>query len=52
MDYITRKILNTRIFDGVDKRWDKSVKDLDLEILSVSQFTLYGILKVSFIYVL
>lgn len=66
MEYIVRKIVNLRIFDCVDngKKWDKSVKDLDLEvyttsyvliilvhlsisfqILSVSQFTLYGQLK-------
>uniref|UniRef100_A0A1I7ZKK1 D-aminoacyl-tRNA deacylase n=1 Tax=Steinernema glaseri TaxID=37863 RepID=A0A1I7ZKK1_9BILA len=28
-----------------DKRWDKSVKDLGLEILCVSQFTLHATLK-------
>ena len=27
------------------KTWDKSVKDLGYEILVVSQFTLYGVLK-------
>ncbi|CAI4223336.1 unnamed protein product [Auanema sp. JU1783] len=45
IQYTVRKILNTRIFDGETKRWDKSVKDLNLEVLCVSQFTLYGILK-------
>lgn len=34
MEYIVRKIVNLRIFDCVDngKKWDKSVKDLDLEV--------------------
>ena len=48
LDYIAKKILSTRIFDDpkTGKRWDKSVKDLDMEVLCVSQFTLYHILKV------
>ncbi|CAH8477113.1 unnamed protein product [Schistosoma turkestanicum] len=47
MEYIVRKILNIRLFPSPDgtRRWDKSVKDLDLEILCVSQFTLYSELK-------
>ncbi|MBD3231715.1 D-tyrosyl-tRNA(Tyr) deacylase [Candidatus Dependentiae bacterium] len=40
IEYIIRKILNLRIFDTTEKFMDKNVKDLDLEILSVSQFTL------------
>ena len=49
LEYIAKKILSTRIFDdpNTGKRWDKSVKDLNLEVLCVSQFTLYHILKVS-----
>uniref|UniRef100_A0A915PME7 D-aminoacyl-tRNA deacylase n=1 Tax=Setaria digitata TaxID=48799 RepID=A0A915PME7_9BILA len=45
--YMVRKLLDIRIFPNVEtgKRWDKSVRDLGLEILCVSQFTLYGILK-------
>ncbi|VDP93556.1 unnamed protein product [Echinostoma caproni] len=45
--YIVRKILNLRLFPNADgsRRWDKSVKDLGLEILCVSQFTLYSELK-------
>merc|ERR1712001_806254 len=36
---IVRKLLNLRIFeDDQNKRWSKSVKDLNLEILCVSQF--------------
>ncbi|XP_055849387.1 D-aminoacyl-tRNA deacylase [Episyrphus balteatus] len=46
VDYITRKILSIRLFhDETGKRWKKSVKDENLEILCVSQFTLYGRLK-------
>ncbi|CAJ0957196.1 unnamed protein product, partial [Mesorhabditis belari] len=47
MEYIVRKILNLRLFDceGNGKKWDKSVKDLDLEVISISQFTLFGQLK-------
>ncbi|CAH8523187.1 unnamed protein product [Schistosoma rodhaini] len=47
MEYIVRKILNIRLFPSLDgiRRWDKSVKDLNLEILCVSQFTLYSELK-------
>lgn len=34
-----------RLFEEEGKRWQKSVKDLQLEILCVSQFTLYHRLK-------
>lgn len=35
-------MLNLRLFEGADhKRWSQSVSDLELEILCVSQFTLY-----------
>ncbi|KRZ15716.1 D-tyrosyl-tRNA(Tyr) deacylase 1 [Trichinella zimbabwensis] len=41
-----RELLNLRIFSGdAEKRWDKSVNDLQLEILCVSQFTLNALLK-------
>ncbi|XP_017037847.1 D-aminoacyl-tRNA deacylase isoform X2 [Drosophila kikkawai] len=40
-----RKILALRLFEEEGKRWQKSVKDLSLEILCVSQFTLYHRLK-------
>ncbi|WKY09743.1 hypothetical protein Q1695_002248 [Nippostrongylus brasiliensis] len=45
IEYIVRKILNVRLFESDNKRWDKSVKDEGLEVLCVSQFTLYGFLK-------
>ncbi|TGZ71757.1 hypothetical protein CRM22_002464 [Opisthorchis felineus] len=37
--YIVRKLLNLRIFPNEDgsRRWDKSVRDLNLELLCVSQ---------------
>ncbi|ELU03758.1 hypothetical protein CAPTEDRAFT_101801 [Capitella teleta] len=46
MEFMVRKILNLRLFDDENgKRWNKSVMDKDLEVLCVSQFTLYSILK-------
>jgi D-tyrosyl-tRNA(Tyr) deacylase len=46
MEYIARKILSTRIFeDDKGKRWNLSVKDKGYEILCISQFTLYHVLK-------
>ena len=46
MEYIVRKILNARLFESEAKKWDKSVMDLELQVLSISQFTLYGAFKV------
>lgn len=42
-----RKLLSIRLFEDetAGKRWQKSVRDLDYEILCVSQFTLYNRLK-------
>ncbi len=47
LDYIAKKLLSVRLFDNPDtgKRWDKSVKDMNYEVLCVSQFTLYHIMK-------
>ncbi|XP_022333884.2 D-aminoacyl-tRNA deacylase-like [Crassostrea virginica] len=46
LEYMARKILNIRVFDGEDgKRWNKSVMDKQLEVLCVSQFTLSAVLK-------
>lgn len=39
-EYIANKILSLRLFDSEDNRWRKNVKDIDGEILCVSQFTL------------
>ncbi|RUS91270.1 hypothetical protein EGW08_000982 [Elysia chlorotica] len=46
MEYIIRKILNIRLFsDEGDKRWSKSVMDMDYEVICISQFTLESSLK-------
>ncbi|XP_037517755.1 D-aminoacyl-tRNA deacylase isoform X1 [Rhipicephalus sanguineus] len=46
IDYIVRKILNLKLFDDdAGKRWKLSARELQLEVLCVSQFTLYGTLK-------
>ncbi|WP_071027322.1 D-aminoacyl-tRNA deacylase [Peptoniphilus raoultii] len=41
-NYIFSKILNLRIFDDEKGLMNKSLKDEGLELLVVSQFTLYG----------
>ncbi len=44
LDWMTRKCLDLRLFSDPDtnKAWDKSIVDIQGEILVVSQFTLYG----------
>lgn len=44
--YRSKKLLNIRIFEDINsKRWTQSTKDLKLEVLCVSQFTLCHTLK-------
>lgn len=44
--FSVKKILNLKIFDGENgKRWSASVIDKQYEILCVSQFTLYHVIK-------
>ncbi len=44
LDWMSRKCLDLRLFPGDENssRWEKSVSDIQGEILVVSQFTLYG----------
>jgi D-tyrosyl-tRNA(Tyr) deacylase len=43
IDWMARKVLNVRVFDGDnEKPWAKNVMDKQFQVLSVSQFTLYG----------
>lgn len=40
--YMAKKISNLRIFEDENHRMNKSILDMNYEILSISQFTLYG----------
>lgn len=44
IDWMARKCLELRLFDNEEgtSRWQKSVQEIDGEILVISQFTLYG----------
>ena len=45
LDWMVRKCLDLRLFSGNDdssNRWEKSVQEIEGELLVVSQFTLYG----------
>ena len=42
IDYCVKKIANLRIFDDENGVMNKSVIDIQGEVLSISQFTLYG----------
>ena len=42
IDYMVKKVLNLRVFDDENGVMNKSVLDVGGEILSISQFTLYG----------
>lgn len=42
IDYMVKKVLNLRIFDDENGIMNKSLLDVEGDILSISQFTLYG----------
>lgn len=42
IDYIIDKVINLRIFDDESGIMNKSLLDIKADILSISQFTLYG----------
>lgn len=42
VDYLTRKIANMRIFEDDEGKMNLSLREVDGEILSISQFTLHA----------
>ncbi|MDI6861698.1 MAG: D-aminoacyl-tRNA deacylase [Caldisericia bacterium] len=48
INYLVRKISNLRIFDDENGKLNLSIKDVNGEIMIISQFTLYGNLKGGF----
>ncbi len=42
IDYLIEKIANLRLFENEEKYFDKSIIDVNKEILLISQFTLYA----------
>lgn len=48
LNYLVRKISNLRIFDDENGKLNLSIKDVNGEILLISQFTLFGNVKNGF----
>lgn len=45
IDWLARKIANLRVFEDDDGKMNRTIHDVAGEILSISQFTLYGNVK-------
>ena len=41
-DYLVRKLINLRVFSDENDKMNLSIKDVNGELLIISQFTLYG----------
>lgn len=48
LDWMINKVTNLRIYEDEEGKMNLSVKDIGGEILSISQFTLYGNVKKGF----
>ncbi len=42
VEYLAKRIVKLRIFEDEDNKLNKSILDMNYEILSISQFTLYA----------
>ena len=47
VDYLVRKLINLRVFSDENGKMNLSIKDINGELLIISQFTLYGECKKS-----